>query len=75
MAERLIAAVLKTAVRDERSGGSNPSLSALVSSTTLKAPVYGAFVILVYHVNVNCAYSLAQRTKITCISINYRGLN
>jgi hypothetical protein len=28
MAERLIAAVLKTAVGDEPTGGSNPSLSA-----------------------------------------------
>lgn len=34
MAERLIAAVLKTAVRDERTGGSNPSPSALARFCT-----------------------------------------
>lgn len=39
MAERLNAAVLKTAVRDERTGGSNPSLSA----NERKSPVRGFF--------------------------------
>jgi hypothetical protein len=39
MAERLIAAVLKTAVGDEPTVGSNPSLSAKT-----KAPQKGAFV-------------------------------
>ena len=52
MAERLIAAVLKTAVGDEPTVGSNPSLSALYGIATLKAPVYGAFAFLVCYVSV-----------------------